>query len=122
MIKNEKLVLQTHLSVKFTVMNPKYIITVSGADWYKSLTKTNANTACHTVMCIHCIRDVHLMTEADTIHISMLSQRYDTLKVHMKQLPMRYDSPLFTMQCDPISIRFDLTQCDSMQYDAMEKI
>ncbi len=37
-----------------------------------------------------CVRDVHLMTEADTIHISMHSQQYDTLKIHMKQLAVRW--------------------------------
>ncbi len=40
----------------------------------------------------------------DTIH----------LKIHIKQLPMRYDSPV-TKRCNPISIRFN-----TMQYDAME--
>ncbi len=53
------------------------------------------------------------ITEANAIHISMHSQWYDTLKIHMKQLPMWYDSP---MQCNPISIRFN-----KMQYDVMEK-
>ncbi len=53
-------------------------------------------------------RNVHLMTQADTIRISMHSQRYDTLKIHMKQVPM---------QCDPISIRFN-----TMRFDAMQKI
>ncbi len=35
----------------------------------------------------------------------MYSQRYDTLKIHMKQLVMRY-IPI-TIQCDSISIRFN---------------
>ncbi len=55
------------------------------------------------------------ITEADAIHISMHSQWYDTLKIHMKQLVMRFDSPV-TMQCDSISIRFN-----TMRFDAMEK-
>ncbi len=36
--------------------------------------------------------DVHLMTQADTICISVHSQRYDTLKIHMKQVSMRCDT------------------------------
>ncbi len=61
-------------------------------------------------------RDVHLMTEADTIRISMHSQRYDTLKIHMKQVPMRCDTihPI-TMQCDPISIQFNTMRFDAIQ-------
>ncbi len=55
-------------------------------------------------------RDVHLITEADTIRISMHSQRYDTLKIHMKQVPMRYDSPLFMMQFD--SIQHNAIRCN----------
>ncbi len=31
------------------------------------------------------------MTQANTIRISMHSQQYDTLKIHMKQVPMRWD-------------------------------
>ncbi len=31
------------------------------------------------------------ITEADVIRILMHSQRYDTLKKHLKQLSMRYD-------------------------------
>ncbi len=58
------------------------------------------------------------ITEADAIRISMHSQRYNTLKIYMKQLAMPYDSPL--LRCS--AIRFDSTQCDLMQYDAMEKI
>ncbi len=49
------------------------------------------------------IRDVHLMTEADTIRSSMHSQQYDTLKIHMKHLPMR---------CDTIHPCYDAVQFD----------
>ncbi len=49
------------------------------------------------------------ITEADVISISMYSQRYDTLKIHMKQLAMRYNSP--PLRCS--AIRF---QCYSMQW------
>ncbi len=61
------------------------------------------------------------ITEADVIQISMHSQRYDTLKIHEVASDAIRFTPI-TMQCDSISIRFDSTQCDSMQYDAMEKI
>ncbi len=37
------------------------------------------------------------ITEADAIRISMLSQGYDTLKIHMKQLAIRFN---------PITITF----------------
>ncbi len=57
------------------------------------------------------IRDVHLMT--DTIRISIHSQRYDTLKTHMKQVAMRYDSPLFMIQHN--AIRCNMMQ--SRKYD-----
>ncbi len=54
------------------------------------------------------------ISEADAILISMHIQWYDTLKIHMKQLAMRYDSPL--LQCSAIRFRFD-----TMRFDAMEK-
>lgn len=43
----------------------------------------------------------------------------DTLKIHMKQPPIRYDMILLlsAIQCD--TLRFDLTQCDTMQCDMM---
>ncbi len=47
------------------------------------------------------------VTEADAIRMWMHSQRYDTLKIHMKQLAMRFT---------PI-----MMQCDSIQCNAMEK-
>ncbi len=50
--------------------------------------------------------DVHLMTQADTIHISMHSQRYDTLKIHLEQLPM---------WCDTIHPYYDAVRFDSME-------
>ncbi len=55
------------------------------------------------------------ITEADAIRISMHSQRYDTLKIHMKQLAIRCDTihPYYD------AVRFDF---DSMQYDPLEKI
>lgn len=62
------------------------------------------------------IRDVHLHTEADVIRILMHSQWYDTLKIHIKQLPMQCDPIRFipiTMQCD--LIWFKTTQCNPMQ-------
>ncbi len=55
------------------------------------------------------------ITEADAIRISMHSQRYDTYEAASDAIQF---TPV-TMQCDSISIRF--TQCDLMQYDAMEK-
>ncbi len=60
------------------------------------------------------------ITTADAIQISMHSQLYDTLKIQMKQLAIRYDSHL--LRCSAIQFRFGSTQCDSMQYTAMEKI
>ncbi len=51
------------------------------------------------------------ITEADAIRISMHSQRYDTLKIHMKQLPMWCD---LTMQCD-------LIWFNTMRFNALYK-
>ncbi len=50
------------------------------------------------------------MTQANTIRISMHSQQYDTLKIHMKQVPMRWDT---------IHPCYDAVWSD---FDAMEKI
>ncbi len=52
------------------------------------------------------------ITEADEIHISMHSQRYDTLKIHMKQLAMR---------CDTIHLYYDAVWFDfnSIQHNAI---
>ncbi len=55
------------------------------------------------------------ISEADAIHISMHSQRYDALKIHMKPLAMRCDSTL--LRCS----RFHSTQCDSMQWKKYER-
>ncbi len=47
------------------------------------------------------------MTRADTIRISMHSQRYDALKTHMKQL---------AITCyNAVRSDFDSTQCNSKQ-------
>ncbi len=65
------------------------------------------------------------ITEADAIRISMHSQRYDTLKIHMKQLLMRcnmihsyydavrsdYDSIWFN------TMRFGAIRCNGKKYD-----
>ncbi len=61
-------------------------------------------------MCIY-------ITEADAIRISMHTQRYDTLKIYMKQLAMRYDMihPYYD------AVRFDLIRFNKMRFDAMEK-
>ncbi len=53
-------------------------------------------------------RNVHLITEEDAIRISMHSQKYDTLKIDMKQLPMRYD--MIHPYYDAVLFRFDSTQ------------
>ncbi len=50
------------------------------------------------------------MTEADVICTLMHCQWYDTLKIHMKQLRMRYDSPL--LRCSAIWFQLDSTQCN----------
>ncbi len=47
--------------------------------------------------------------EADTIRISMHSQRYDTLKIHMKQLPIWSGSPLLRCSFDSMQWRSRLT-------------
>ncbi len=65
---------------------------------------------CKILECL-CTRDMYLHNW-DVIRISMHSQRYDTLKIHMTQL---------AMQCDTIhpyydAVQFDSTQCDSMQW------
>ncbi len=54
------------------------------------------------------------ISEANTICISVHSQWYDTLKIHMKQLEMRCDSPL--LQCSAIRFRLNSIQFDSMQW------
>ncbi len=54
------------------------------------------------------------ITEADAIRISMHSQRYDTLKIHMKQLAMRCDTihPYYD------AVRFDF-DFESIQHNAI---
>ncbi len=47
-------------------------------------------------------------TEADAIRISMHNQRYDTLKIHMKQVPMR---------CDTIHSYYDAVRFVSNRFD-----
>ncbi len=54
------------------------------------------------------------ITDADAIHISMHSQRYNTLKIHMKQLPMQ--CKIIHPSYDAVWSNCDSTQCDSMQY------
>ncbi len=67
-------------------------------------------------------RDVHLMTQADTIHISMHSQRYDTLKIHMKQLPMRCDMIHPFLRCVRFQFRFDSIQHNAIRCNAENMI
>ncbi len=57
-------------------------------------------------------RDVHLITESDAIRILKHSQWYDTLKIHMKQLPMRCGAnhPDFNV------IQHNAIQCNMMQW------
>ncbi len=65
------------------------------------------------------IRDVHLMTEADTIRISLHSQRYDTLKIQKKQLPMWCDTihPCYdAVRFDFDSIQHNGIWCNTMQW------
>ncbi len=50
------------------------------------------------------------ITEADAIRISMHSQQYDTLKIHMKQLAMRYDT---------IHPYYDAVRFDTIQHNAI---
>ncbi len=59
-------------------------------------------------------RDVHLITEEDAIHISMHSQQYETLKIDMKQLPMRYDMIHPYYKCSAIfdSIQHNEIRCN----------
>ncbi len=58
------------------------------------------------------------ITEADTIHISMHSQQYDTLNLHMKQLPIRCDTmyPYY----DAVGYDFDLIQHKAIQCNMMQ--
>ncbi len=77
--------------------------------WLLLLTKYHIkHNEGHVTMLGMCIS----ITEADAIRISMHSQWCDTLNIHMKQLAMRYDSPL--LRCSSISIRFD-----TMRFDAI---
>ncbi len=50
------------------------------------------------------------ITEANTIHISMHRQRYDTLKINMKELAMR---------CDTIHSYYYAVLFDAIQHDAI---
>ncbi len=50
----------------------------------------------------------------------MHSQRYDTLKIHMKQLVMRYDSPL--LLCSAIQFRFDSIQHNAIRCNGKNMI
>ncbi len=56
---------------------------------------------------------------ADAIRISMYSLRYIKGTYEAATNVMRYDSPL--LWCNAIWFWLDSTQCDSMQYDTMEK-
>ncbi len=69
-------------------------ITVTG-DISKSAIFTHGTTEKQSnVVMVQLLGMCISITEANAIHISMHSQQYDTLKLHMKQVPMRYDSPL----------------------------
>ncbi len=56
----------------------------------------------------------------NAIHILMHSQQYDTLKIHMKQLAMRWDTihPCY----DAVRFNFNSIRFNTMRFDAMEKI
>ncbi len=51
---------------------------------------------------------------------NMHSQRYDTLKTHMKQLAMRYDSPL--LRCSAIRFRFNTMRFDAIRCNVKNMI
>ncbi len=53
--------------------------------------------------------------EADTIHILMHCQRSDTLKIHMKQLPMRHNT--IHHYCD--AVRFHMIWFNTMRFNAI---
>ncbi len=57
------------------------------------------------------------ISEADAIRISMHSQRYDTLKIHMKQLAMQCDMihPCY----DAVRFHFNSIRFNTMRFDAM---
>ncbi len=60
------------------------------------------------------------ITEANAIRISMHSQRYDTLTMHMKQLSMRCDTihPYYdAVWSDFDSIQHNAIQCKTMQLE-----
>ncbi len=57
------------------------------------------------------------ITEADAISISMYSQRYDTLKIHMKELAIRFT--FITMQFD--SIQLNAIWCNTMQWEKYDR-
>ncbi len=59
------------------------------------------------------------ITETNAIHISMYSQRYDTFKIHTYEVAT--DAVRYLLRCSVSQFRFDSTQCDSMQYNAMGK-
>ncbi len=54
------------------------------------------------------------ITEADATRISMHSQRYDTLKIHMRELAIRF-TPV-TVQFDFDSIQHNVIPCNTMQW------
>ncbi len=54
------------------------------------------------------------ISEANTIRISVHSQRYDTLNIYMKQLTKWCDSRL--LRCSAIRFWLNSIQCNSMQW------
>ncbi len=92
------------ISILHNFMNSIYV------KFLNNLSLCMCSQLCIVGMCIS-------ITEADAIRISMHSQRYDTLKIHMKQLPMRCDAIRFT----PITMQCDSIQFNTMQFDAIRR-